>query len=134
MEQHKKTTMAGDLTTLRELPAQIKVWIESTIEYQKMKMIELIAINSGKTVSILVSTVCWAIAALFLLTSAALGLGILFKSNFLGFLSITILLFIMGVLMKSLRGNIIEKPLINSIISNLTILDEDEEETNNNII
>jgi|GEM_PF-6256635 len=134
MEQHKKTTMADDLTTLRELPAQIKVWIESTIEYQKMKMIELIAINSGKTVSILVSTVCWAIAALFLLTSAALGLGILFKSNFLGFLSITILLFIMGVLMKSLRGNIIEKPLINSIISNLTILDEDEEETNNNII
>lgn len=126
MAQMKNATFAEDMATLREMPAQAKAWAENTLEYYKLTAIEKVATTAGAVVGKAAAAIVGIIALFFLSIAASIGLGRLTGDVGWGFLIIGGLYAILAVIFFSVRGNFVEAPVTNALITSLTASDDED--------
>ncbi len=110
-EELSRKPPAGRLQRVQEetrgLAEDITAWVELKLRHTQMEIEETVEMKLNRAVVGAIVGVVAAIAALFLLVTAAIGIGWLLGHPFWGFLIITVLLFVVAAVVRARQPQLV---------------------------
>jgi len=102
-----------------ELFAKIKDYISTTVELQKLTIIEKVAVGVGNIVSLIVLAIVGLFFLIFLSIGCSVYLCTVLDSSFAGYFIVALFYLIIALIIFFGKSNLIANPLANSLIKSI---------------
>ena len=124
--------MEKTFAKVEELADAVKDYVNTRMESVKLSAAEKSSAIIANVIAVFVVAVVFIFFIIFAGMALAFGLGAWLGSTWLGFLIVAALYLLLGIIVWFARGKIIRMPVMNSMIQQLFVKEEEEDDYEKN--